>query len=107
MAKKAQKAASEIEDTKEAFQRRLEVQLEEWSASIDQMRAKAERKEFDEKMRRKYYEQAQALRDRVAEAAEQLEKLKKSGEKTWKDMKKDAEKTWASVRSFFEGSADK
>ena len=34
--------------------------------------------EFDEKMRRKYYEQAQALRDRVAEAAEQPEKLKKS-----------------------------
>jgi TolA-binding protein len=83
------KPASEMEDTKEALQRRLEVQLEEWSASIDELQAKAERKEFDEQIRRKYYERAQALRDRLSEASDRLQELKKSSEKTWKGLKGD------------------
>jgi hypothetical protein len=75
MTEKKKKPASEITDTKEALQRRLEVQLEEWNASIDRLRAQAEPKEFDEQLRRKYYQQVQELRDRVSEAADKLQEL--------------------------------
>jgi len=89
-------------ETKEAFERYLRTQLDEWSTRIDHLKAAAERDAADAEMREQLYEQLSEIRDRFEATQTKLEELKRSGEKTWKELKGDVEKLWTDLTGAVE-----
>jgi nucleotide-binding universal stress UspA family protein len=80
----------EKKEMKQAYQEKIEAQLREWGAVIDQLKAKAEKSRAE--VRIKYEKQIQDLRKRQEAVQEKLQELKKSGEETWGELKKGFEK---------------
>lgn len=70
---------------KEAYQKKLEAQLDEWKIEIDKMKAKADKAEADAQI--KYYKQIEDSRKKQEAAREKLVELKEAGEDAWEDLK--------------------
>ena len=78
--------------SKDAYQKKLQAQLDEWSARIKQMEAKAAQANAD--AQRDYQEQIEDLKAKQAAAREKLEELQAASEDAWHDMKKGFEDSW-------------
>lgn len=78
--------------TKEAYQKKLEAQLKEWDAKLDQLNAKAQKATADARIH--YENELENLKSKRAAAHKTLEELGKRGETAWEDMKDGAEKIW-------------
>jgi hypothetical protein len=59
---------------KEAYQKKLQAQLDEWSAEIDKLKAKADNAEADAQI--EYYKQIEALRTMLKSADSKLTELR-------------------------------
>jgi len=71
--------------TKEAYQQKLQAQLDEWDAKLDALSAKA--REFTADARIGYENELETLRTKRASARKTLEELGARGENAWEDMK--------------------
>ena len=80
---------------KEAYQQKLEAQLDEWTADINKMKAKADKADADAQL--EYYKQIEELRSKQETAQEKLEELKEAGEGAWEDLKTGVELAWSSL----------
>ena len=80
---------------KEAYQSKLEAQLDEWTAEINKMKAKADKADADAQL--EYYKQIEELRSKQETAQEKLEELKEAGEDAWEDLKAGMENAWNSL----------
>jgi len=80
---------------KEAYQQKLEAQLDEWTADINKMKAKADKADADAQL--EYYKQIEELRSKQETAQEKLEELKEAGEDAWEDLKAGMENAWNSL----------
>lgn len=78
--------------TKAAYQKKLEAQLREWDAKLDQMGAKARVAAADARIG--YENELESLNSKRAAAQKTLEELGKRGENAWEDLKDGAEKVW-------------
>ena len=67
---------------KEAYQLKLNAQLDEWNAEIDKMKAEAN-KVVNANAQLKYYKQIKSLRLKQEAAREKLEELKEADEDVW------------------------
>lgn len=79
-------------DRKEAYQDKLQAQLDEWKADIARLRAKAEMAQADARL--KYMDEVDALRAHQKKAQTQLEALQQAQGEAWKDMKAGTEAAW-------------
>lgn len=79
-------------DRKEAFQEKLQAQLDEWTLDIAKLRTKAEKAQADAKS--KYLEEVEQLRERQKTAEAQMKKLQDAQGEAWKDMTKGIETAW-------------
>lgn len=79
-------------DSKEAYQDKLKAQLDEWSAEIAKLRAKAEQAQADARL--KYLKEVEDLRVHQAKAEAQLHELQRAQGEAWKDMKSGVESAW-------------
>jgi len=70
---------------KEAYEKKLQSQLDQWNAEIDKLKAKADAAEADAQL--KYYKQIEELRSMQAAANEKLDQLKEAGDDAWEDLK--------------------
>ncbi|QSR34526.1 coiled coil domain-containing protein [Marinobacterium iners] len=70
---------------KEAYEKKLQAQLDEWSAEIDRLKAKADSQEADAQL--KYYKEIEELRSLQAAANDKLVELKDSSDDAWEDLK--------------------
>ena len=70
---------------KEAYEKKLEAQLNEWSAQIDKLKAQAELAEADAQIQ--YQKQVKELRAMQDEAEQKLRELQKSSDTAWQDLK--------------------
>jgi len=70
---------------KEAYEKKLQAQLDEWSAEIDRLKAKAESQEADVQLQ--YYKEIEELRSLQAAANDKLLELKESSDDAWEDLK--------------------
>lgn len=77
---------------KESYQKKLQAELDQWSADIDKLKAKANKAESDIKL--EYYEQVEALRVKQEEAKEKLSELKAASDDAWEDLKAGTESAW-------------
>jgi hypothetical protein len=91
---------------KEAYQEKIEAQLKEWSARLQELKAKADKATADAKIEmEKHIEELRAkkeaaqhkLNDIKTAGADSWEALKSGSEKTLEEMKK----TWDRVKARF------
>ncbi len=80
---------------KEAYQQKIEAQLDEWKAEIEKMKAQA--RNADAEAQLEYYKQIEELRMKQETAREKLGELKQAGEDAWEDMKSGIELAWGSL----------
>ena len=78
--------------TKEAYQKKLQAQLNEWDAKLDLLSAKAQKVAADARIN--YEDELVALRSKRAAAHRTLAELGTRGENAWEDMKDGVDKAW-------------
>jgi uncharacterized coiled-coil DUF342 family protein len=77
---------------KEAYQKKLQAQLDQWKAEIDKLQAKSREASAD--MQIKYQEQIKELRERRDEMETQYDKIQAASIDAWKDFKAGADQAW-------------
>ncbi|MCW8842631.1 MAG: hypothetical protein OQK00_04365 [Rhodobacteraceae bacterium] len=82
---------------KDAYVQKLKAQMDEWSAQINKLKAKAESKEADAKI--EYLEQIDALREEQLEAQKKMSDLQNASETAWEDLKAGVDRSWDSLSS--------
>lgn len=71
--------------SKQAYQKKIQAQLDEWSAEIDKLRAKADRADADAEIA--LNREIDNLRDKRNQARQKLDELSSAGEDAWEDIK--------------------
>lgn len=80
---------------KEAYEKKLQSQLDEWRAEIDKLKAKADSAEADTQLQ--YYKEIEELRSMQDAASEKLVELKDAGDDAWEDLKAGLDSAWTSL----------
>jgi len=80
---------------KESYQKKLQAQLDEWSADIDKLKAKADKAEADTKL--EFHQKVEELKEKRAAANAKLTELKAASDDAWEDLKTGAESAWLSL----------
>ena len=80
---------------REAYQQKVEAQLDEWKAEIDKMKAKADKAVAGSQL--EYYKRIEELRSKQKSAQEKLKELKEAGGDAWGDLKAGVDLAWESL----------
>ena len=80
---------------KDAYEKKLQAQLDEWGAEIDKLKAKADNAEADAQL--EYYKQIEEFRSMQEEATNKLAELKDAGDDAWEDLKAGIDSAWDSL----------
>jgi len=94
-----------MKDKRQAYEEKLDAQLEEWSAQIALLKARAEKAKAGAKI--EYHNTIEVLQQRQEEARTKLHELKTAGDEAWEDLKTGAEKVWAEIKTAFHSAASK
>ena len=92
-------------DKRKAYEEKIDAQLEEWSAQIALLKARADKAKAEVKI--EYFKTIEALQHRQDDARAKLHELKTAGDEAWEDLKTGAEKAWAEVRTALQSAASK
>jgi len=84
-------------DARDAYVKKIEAQLDEWSAELDRLEAKLKKGEANAEI--KYQEQFSQLRESREELKMKLGQLKKASEDSWEDLKGGVENSFNKVRA--------
>lgn len=90
---------------KEAYQEKMEAQLKEWSARLEQLRAKADLAQADAKI--EYYNQIDGVRAKVDAAEAKLRELKAASSDAWETLTGGVEQAWADLKTAVEGAVSR
>lgn len=90
---------------KEAYEKKLQAQLDEWSADIDKLKAKADSAEADVQL--EYYKQIEELRSMQETAVDKLIELKDASDDAWEDLKAGIESAWDSLGNVLKSAASR
>ena len=84
---------------KQAYEKKLQAQLEEWSADIDRLKAKATDLEGDAQL--EYNRRIKDLKSMRDAAAERLDELRAAGNGAWEDLKGGVDEAWTELEEAF------
>ena len=90
-------------DEKDLYIEKLNAQLKEWSASIDVLKAKADKANADLKIA--YYKQLDDERKRDT-ARNKIDDLKAAGDDAWERVTTAVEKSWGDIKAAFDKAQD-
>ena len=90
---------------KEAYEKKLQAQLDEWNTEIDKLKAKADKAEADAQL--EYYKQIKELRSMQEEANSKLAELKEASDDAWEDLKAGMDSAWDSLGNALKSAASK
>ena len=90
---------------KEAYEQKLQAQLDEWSAEIDKLKAKADGAEADAQL--EYYKKIEGLRSMQETATNKLTELKDAGDDAWEDLKAGIDSAWDSLGNALKSAASR
>lgn len=90
---------------KEAYEQKLQAQLDEWSAEIDKLKARADDAEADAQL--EYYKEIEELRSMQEEASNKLAELKDASDDAWEDLKAGADSAWDSLGSALKSASSR
>lgn len=77
---------------KNAYEQKLQAQLDGWTAEIHKLKAKADKAEADAKI--EYYKQIEELRFMQESATNKLAEFKDAGDDAWEDLKTGIDSAW-------------
>ena len=81
--------------TRDAYVAKMKAVLDEWSAELSKLEARAASAEADAKLR--FQKQIEALREQREEARAKLRELESASDAAWRDMQRGAEAAWSSM----------
>jgi hypothetical protein len=84
-----------VMNRKQAYEERLRAELDEWTAKIDVLKAKADKAEAGAKL--KYYETIEELQSKQVLARDKLRRLHEASGDAWIDLKKGVESAWSDL----------
>jgi uncharacterized coiled-coil DUF342 family protein len=90
---------------KEAYEKKLQAKLNEWSAEIDKLKAKADGEKAEVQL--EYYKKIEELRSMQEAAANKLTELKDAGDDAWEDLKAGIDSAWDSLSSALKSAASR
>ncbi len=90
---------------KEAYEKKLQARLDEWSAEINVLKAKADNAEADAQI--EYYKQIEELKSMQASADGKLAELKEASDEAWEDLKFGIESAWDSLGSALKSATSR
>ncbi len=90
---------------KEAYEKKVESQIEEWNAEISKLKAKADQKEADAQVA--YHEEIEDLRAKQDALREKLLELRASSESAWEDVKTGVQKSFDDMQSAIRSAMDR
>lgn len=90
---------------KEAYHEQLDAQLREWSAKLDQLKAKADGAEAAAKV--EYYKQIESIKAKADVAQAKLKELNESSGEAWESLKGGVERAWTDFKTAIEEAAGK
>ena len=85
---------------KEAYAQKLQIQLDEFSAEIDRLKARADKAEEPW-----HQQQVEMLQEKHRQAKEKLGELRDAGDDAWEDMKEGVTTAWNSVGNALKTAA--
>ena len=92
-------------NSRKAYEDKLKAQAQEWTAKIDQLKAKASQADADARL--EIQERIKDLEDARNDAEGRLEELASAGEDRWQDLKKTADDAVAGVERKLSEALDK
>lgn len=81
---------------KDEYVEKLKLQLDEWSADIDELEARA--RKVDAELRSKCDEQLVILRARRDEAKSKLKEIQESAGEAWQELRKGGDMAWDAIK---------
>lgn len=90
---------------REEYIDKLAAQLKEWSAKIDELKARADKTAAEKKI--ELNKQVEALNSKRQEARQKLQQLKEAGEGAWESIQSGAEKAWRDLREAVNSAVEK
>lgn len=90
---------------KEAYEKKLQAQLDECNADMIKLKAKADKAEADAQI--KYYKEIEEIKAKKSLVDEKLSKLKEASEDAWEDLKAGAEEAWDSLSEAIKSAASR
>lgn len=92
-------------DKKEEYIQKLDAQLREWSAKIDELKAKADKTKGD--IKAEYIKQMEALDLKEASAQKKLKELKVASGQAWEELRTGTEKAWHELKTSLDNAIAK
>ncbi len=83
---------------KEIYEKKMQTQLNELKAEIDELRVKAEQVEIN--LQLEYYALIDELQVKLELANQRFQSLKQAGEEDWEEFKSEFELVWNSLREL-------
>ena len=84
-------------EKRDAYVQKLKAKMDEWSAEIDKIEAKAGQTEAESKIA--YEKQLADLRAKRKEVDKKIAELQKAGEGAWEDLKQGLENSWEILKT--------
>jgi len=90
---------------KQAYEQKLQAQLDEWGTEIDKLKAKADKAEANAQL--EYYKQIEELRSMQEAANKKLVEIKNASDDAWEDLKADLESAWDSLGNALKSASSR
>ncbi len=90
---------------KEAYEKKLKAQLDEWGKEIEKLKLKADKAKAEQQL--KYYKILEELKAKQKTAGKKLQELKDTGEDAWEDLKAGIEKAWNALGEAVKSAVSK
>ncbi|MDW7646068.1 MAG: coiled coil domain-containing protein [Desulfuromonadales bacterium] len=90
---------------KEAYEQKLQAQLDEWDAEIKKLKAKADKAGADAQI--EYHKQIEELQSMRKSAADKLSELKDAGDDAWEDLKTGIDQAWESLGNALKSASSR
>ena len=90
---------------RDAYEQKLQAQLDEWAAEIKKLKARADQAEADAQI--EYHRQIDRLKQEQQRAEAKLEELRHAGEGAWEDLKVGVEKAWQDLGEAVRAAASR
>ena len=90
---------------KELYQQKMQAQLDEWTADVDKLKAKASQASADGQIQ--IHKEIEALEGKIEEGKAKLAEVVDASEDAWDSIKDGVESAWDSMKSAFSEAAAK
>ena len=90
---------------KKEYEKKLQAQLDEWSAQIDKLKAKAEAAQADKKI--EYYEEIDKLKSMKENTNKKFIEIKNASDDAWEDLKIGMDSAWNSLSDAFDSASSR